>query len=125
MSIADQGKTPLELLADKVVNNGFAVRAVRFSQLNPEQQLAVMLEELVEHQKGHLALLNAILPLSQACVEWRKTPEGQAWAAKQAAKRAVAEAAQKSVPLRPGQHDPHIPFTQEDVRDYESKKTDK
>lgn len=85
-------KTPLELLADQVAHSRFAIKAVRFSQLNPEQQLAVVLEQLVEHQKGHLALVNTILPLSAACVEWRKTDEGKAWMVKQAAKRADAEA---------------------------------
>jgi hypothetical protein len=93
MSISDQGKTPLERAADRALNGGFILPAVRWSQLNPEQQLAYVLEQLVQHQKGHLALLQSILPLSQACVEWRKTPEGQAWMQKQAAKRAAAEAA--------------------------------
>lgn len=93
MSIADKDKTPLERMADKLVRGEYSVivPAVRFSQLNPEQQLAHVLEQLVEHQKGHLALLNTLLPLSAACVEWRKTTEGQAWVAKKAKERAEQE----------------------------------
>jgi hypothetical protein len=93
MSISESNKTPLEILAVQVVDGRFAVRAMRFSQLNPEQQLAVALQQLAEHQKGRFALLDLILAFPHAYVEWRKTPEGQAWAQEQAAKRAADEAA--------------------------------
>lgn len=83
--------TPLEVMADQRIRSEFAIRAVRFSQLNPEQQLAYMLEQVVEVTKGKLALMQALLPLSEACVAWRKTPEGVAWMEKMAAKRAAAE----------------------------------
>ena len=93
MSIADKEKTPLELLADQVAHSRFAIKAVRFSQLNPEQQLAVSMEQLIVAGKEKLALMEVVLMLSKECIEWRKTPEGQAWMEKQAAKRAAAEAA--------------------------------
>ena len=88
--------TPLENMADQVMQSRFAIRAVLFSALNPEQQLAYMLERLVEHEKGHLALLNAMLPLTQSCVEWRKTKEGLAWAKQQEQKRAAKAATDHS-----------------------------
>ena len=84
-------KTPLEVLADKFVDGRFAMKAVRFSMLNPEQQLAYMMEQLIVLGKQKLQLLEAVNLAAKECVEWRKTPEGQAWTAKQAAKRAAAE----------------------------------
>jgi hypothetical protein len=93
MSIADKEKTPLELLAQMSLDGRLALRAVRFSQLNPEQQLAYLMEQLIVLGKQKLQLLEAVNLAAKECVEWRKTPEGMAWVAKQAAKRAAAEAA--------------------------------
>lgn len=91
MSIAEHGKTPLERAADQALDGRLFLKAVRWSQLNPEQQLAYMMEELIVIGKAKLAMMQMILPIGQACVEWRKTEEGQAWTAKQAAKRAAQE----------------------------------
>ena len=95
MSIADKEKTPLELLADQRIDGRFALHAVRFSQLNPEQQLAYMMEQLIVLGKQKLQLLEAVNLAAKECIEWRKTPEGQAWVAKQKAKRDAAEAAKE------------------------------
>ena len=95
MPIADKDKTPLERMADKYIRGEYSVivPAVRFSQLNPEQQLAYMLEQLIVVNKEKLALMESILFFAKECTEWRKTPEGVAWMAKQEKKRAEAEQA--------------------------------
>lgn len=91
MSIADQGKTPLELMAQKVVDGRFVIGAARFSQLNPEQQLAYMLEQLIVLNKQKLSLMESVNLFAKECIEWRKTPEGIAWTEKQARLRAAKE----------------------------------
>lgn len=98
MSIADKGKTVLELAADYTLDGRFFVRAVRFSQLNPEQQLAYMMEQLIVLAKQKLQLLEAVNIAAKEYVEWRKTPEGQAWMAKMAAKRAEQDGEKVSSP---------------------------
>lgn len=75
--------TPL----DKYIKSGHAYKALAFTQLNPEQQLAYAMTVLLEQKKETLELMKAVHLLAQECVEWRKTPEGQAWNAAQAAKR--------------------------------------
>lgn len=87
-----QGKTPLELMAQKVIDGRYVVGAARFSQLNPEQQLAYMLEQLIVLNKEKLSLLEAVNFFAKECIEWRKTPEGIAWTEKQASLRAAKEA---------------------------------
>lgn len=72
-------QTPLEKLADRRIDPLLAAKAVRFSHLNPEQKLAYVLALMVEQKKETLQLLAACNTLAKECVEWRKTPEGQAW----------------------------------------------
>lgn len=71
----------------KYVKSSYAVKTLHISQLNPEQQLAYAMTVLLEQKKETLELMRAVHLLAQECVDWKKTPEGQAWTAAQAAKR--------------------------------------
>lgn len=79
MNLSGTSKDPVEVLARAHVDGRMGYKIVYFTQLNPEQQFAYVLEKLVEHQKGTIALLEMSNILAQRTVEWRKTPEGQAW----------------------------------------------
>lgn len=81
---------PIEALAKAHIDGRMGYKITYFSALNTEQKLAYIMERLIDHQKGTLALLEACKVLAQETVEWRKTPEGVAWNEYQANKRAAA-----------------------------------
>lgn len=83
----------LETLAKARIDGRTGYQIVYFQDLNPEQKLAYVLEQLVELNKGKLALMETTRLLAQECVEWKKTPEGQAWNEKMRVKRAEKEKA--------------------------------
>jgi len=47
-----------------------------------------VLEQLVTMGKEKLALMEICTGLAKECIEWKKTPEGQAWTEKKAKERA-------------------------------------
>ena len=79
----------VEAMAKKHIDGHMAMQILRFTELNPEQKLACVLEQLIVAGKAKLELLEICNGLAKECIEWRKTPEGVAWAEKQAEKRAA------------------------------------
>lgn len=72
----------------RTFGGAYAPKILRFSSLNPEQQLAFVLELLVTEGKTKLALMEIAKTFAERCTEWKKTPEGQAWDEEKAKKRA-------------------------------------
>ena len=82
----------LEALARGHIDGRTAFKVMYYSELNPEQKLAYVLEMLVEHKKGTLALMQTLLLLAEETKVWKDTPEGVAWREAQAKKRADKKA---------------------------------
>lgn len=82
----------LQEMSKRHIDGRMAHQIVRFSELNPEQKLAYMLEVLVTHSKATLSLYGVSMALAESCKVWKDTPEGKAWQEKQKAKRAAKAA---------------------------------
>ena len=84
----EQTQTRLERLRLRSVDGLGASLVLKVGHLNPEQQLALVMKQLLVHQQSTLLLVEVVNMQAAECVTWRKTPEGLAWAEKKSVERA-------------------------------------
>lgn len=69
----------LEELAKKHIDGRLAMKALQYTQLNPEQKLACVLEMVLQAGKTKLLMMEVCKHLAEETIAWKKTPEGMAW----------------------------------------------
>ena len=92
-SVAWHGRELLMVYSANVSGYKFPGGGVNVGETHA-RALARESQEVARDAAAKLALLEAVNLAAKECIEWRKTPEGQAWMEKQKAKRVSVEAAQ-------------------------------
>jgi len=81
----------LNALAHGHIDGRMAYKIMYYSELNPEQKLAYLMEQLIVVGKEKLALMEVVLLQAKEVVVWKDTPEGVAWREEKAKKRLTTQ----------------------------------